>query len=364
MKIEISGYIIGNEDQWIYDLFGIEATSPKKVSDQLKEALASGETVEVDIDSPGGYVTDGSKIYTMLMSHPTPVTINVVGMAASSASLIAMAGKPTRISPSAQIMIHNASSLSAGDYREHERNADVLKQVNRSLSNAYRLKTGLEESELLALMDKETYFVAQEAVEKGFADEVMFDSAGTLRTVASASGQGMIPQAVIDKMRAEMAQKKPAAQQQNETKNQPPAEPEQKEAPKAMNLEQFKAEHGELYAQIVAEAEKTGATSERTRIKNLNALAKAPGAAAVVAQAIEDGDTPEATAMKIVMASQERIEKVGADREKDAENSGASKVTAAASPEKDLTEEQQKELALAERFKNAAQAVNKQGGRI
>lgn len=366
MKIEITGYIIRDDDQWIYDLYEITATSPSKVNLQLKQALSSGEPVEVDIDSPGGYVTDGARIYSMLKAHPTPVTVNVVGMAASSASLIAMAGSPTRISPAAMIMIHNASTTSEGDYRDHEKTSEVLKQVNKSLITAYQLKTGLEESEIQTMMDAETYFTANEAVEKGFADEMMFQSQKTpARFAASATLLGMIPEKVLNGMKAAKEGTKPAGSTPEPPPAQPkPAEPEQKEAPKAMDLEKFKAEHSELYNQIVAEAAKAGATSERTRITDLNDMASAPGAAAIVAEAITNGDTPEMTAMKIVKNSKERIEKVGEARSTDAQNSGTAKVEASEAPFKDETDEDKEARALEERYKKAAQSVNKKGGRV
>lgn len=366
MKIEITGYIIGDDDQWIYDLYEIAATSPSRVNLQLKEALSSGESVEVDIDSPGGYVTDGARIYSMLKAHPTPVTVNVVGMAASSASLIAMSGSPTRISPAAMMMIHNASTTSEGDYRDHEKTADTLKQVNKSLVTAYELKTGLEESEIQTMMDAETYFTAKEAVEKGFADEMMFQTQETpVRFAASATLLGMIPEKVLNGMKAAKEEAKPAAFTPDPTPAQPkPAEPEQKEAHKAMDLEKFKAEHGELYNQIVAEATKAGATSERARITDLNDMATAPGAAEIVAQAITNGDTPEMTAMKIVKNSKERLEKAGEKRTTDAQNSGAGKVEANEAPVKDETTEEAEARALEERYKKAAQNVNQKGGRV
>lgn len=362
MKIDISGYIVSDEDQEFYEYFGISATSPKKVIDQLKAAELTGEKVEVYIDSPGGYVTDGSKIYTAIREHPSAVTVKVVGIAASSASLIAMAGNPTLISPPAQIMIHNASALAAGDYREHEKASDTLKKVNRSLATAYRLKTGLEESEILSLMDDETYFTAEEAVEKGFADAMMEAAApaAPVRFAASASLLGMIPDAVLKSL------KDKKAHQGGKTTPEAPEKPEfkQKEAENSMDKEKLKAEHAELYNQIISEAKNEGAEQERERINKLNTLASAPFAGEIVAEAIKNGDTFEATAVKIVQKSAAQVSDAGSKRDEDNKASGTANVVTAPVNHKDEDSEEAELKAYQERMKKAADAVNKQGGRI
>lgn len=206
MKINIKGVIISNDYKWIYDLFDIESVSPKDIGGQLEQVKAN-EEIEVHINSPGGHVDAGSEIYTALKSHKGKVNVQIVGMAASAASVIAMAGDHVEISPTAQIMIHNVSSGVWGDYRAMQHESDFLKNYNKSISNAYQLKTGLEQSELLAMMNKETYFNAQQAKEKGFVDAVMFDDAKAPKLVAS-FGNGMIPQAVVDKMRENLFQSK------------------------------------------------------------------------------------------------------------------------------------------------------------
>ena len=103
--IQIKGTIISNDERWIYDWFEWEATAPKDVI--LPE---TGEPIEVHINSGGGDVYAGSEIYTALRSYQGDVTVKIVGIAASAASVIAMAGDTVEISPTAQIMIHNVSS--------------------------------------------------------------------------------------------------------------------------------------------------------------------------------------------------------------------------------------------------------------
>lgn len=196
-KVNIKGPIIGNEDKWIYDWFGIDATCSKDVENALEKA--NGDDIEVLINSPGGYVDIGSEIYTLLKDYKGKTTGKILGMAASAASVIAMGVDELLISPTARIMIHNASMVSVGDYRDMDHSSEVLKNCNEAISNAYILKTGLDKEQLLDLMDKETYLNAQKAKELNFVDGIMFDNNNTL--VNSANNSGMLPNDVIEKIR-------------------------------------------------------------------------------------------------------------------------------------------------------------------
>ncbi|MFD2089945.1 head maturation protease, ClpP-related [Brevibacillus brevis] len=200
-RIEVRGVIIPNDHQWIYDLFEMDATSPGKISKAIAEA--NGDDLEVIINSGGGDVYSGSEIYTMLKSHPAGVDVQIVGVAASAASVASMGGKKVRMSPTAQFMIHNAKTRTQGDKWEHRHTADFLQAVDKSIANAYRLKTGLSQNELSTLMNRETWMTAQEALAKGFIDEIMFDDSNQLSAVAHA-GIEMIPQQVIDRVRNEI----------------------------------------------------------------------------------------------------------------------------------------------------------------
>lgn len=196
-KINIKGPIVGNSEVWIYEWFGIEATSPNLVSKVIDEA--NGEDLEVEINSGGGSVFAGSEIYTILKDYKGHVTVKIVGLAASAASVIAMAGNKVMMSPTAQMMIHNVSTYTSGDYRDMEHSAEVLKSANNTVANAYRLKTGKTQEELLKLMDNETWMTAQKAKELGFIDEIMFDEEQQL--IANHGYSGLLPPEVINKMR-------------------------------------------------------------------------------------------------------------------------------------------------------------------
>lgn len=228
MRIPIKGSIVSDDIAWIYELFGMSVTSPKTVS-KLIEQAGEDEELEVDINSGGGSVWAGSEIYTMLKSHKGNVVVNIPGIAASAASVIAMSGNVVKISPTAQIMIHNSMTGTGGDHRDMEHAAEMLKGVDRSIANAYILKTGKSMEDLLDLMGKETFMGAKEAKQYGFADEIMFDDEKQL--VASYDKSAMLPKEVIDKMRNLLLENEikkqtepPDTSQQNHI-NEPPEEP-------------------------------------------------------------------------------------------------------------------------------------------
>ncbi|MDH2474260.1 MAG: Clp protease ClpP [Clostridium perfringens] len=171
--IEIKGDIIEDDSQWIYDWIGWSYTSPKNVINKLKEA--NGQPVTLKINSPGGSVFAASEIYTELRNYTGDVNIQIVGLAASAASVIAMAGRSS-MSPTAQLMVHNVSTRAGGDYRVMEHTAEILKNANDTIANAYIAKSGMTREEALELMDKESYLSAQKAKELGLIDEIMFDN--------------------------------------------------------------------------------------------------------------------------------------------------------------------------------------------
>ena len=198
MKIvQIKGTIVSNNDSWIYDWFGWDYTAPKNVV--LPE---TGEDIEVHINSGGGDVYAGSEIYTALRSYSGKVVVKIVGIAASAASVIAMAGDEVEISPTAQIMIHNVSSNVSGDHNALLHEAEVLEGFNKSIANAYIYKTGKALDDLLNLMNKTTWFDAESAVNQGFADKIMF--AEEIAPTFAASETPMIPHDFIEKMKSAM----------------------------------------------------------------------------------------------------------------------------------------------------------------
>lgn len=140
----------------------------------FKAELTRGEgDIVVWINSPGGDCIAAAQIYNMLFDYKGKVTVKIDGIAASAASVIAMAGDTVKMSPVAMMMIHNPSTIAAGDHREMKQAAERLAEVKESIINAYEMKTGLPRSRLARLMDDETWLNANKAVELGFADSVI-----------------------------------------------------------------------------------------------------------------------------------------------------------------------------------------------
>ena len=146
-----------------------------EITPQLfKDELMSGSgNITVWINSPGGDCVAAAQIYNMLMDYKGDVTVKIDGIAASAASVIAMAGTKVLVSPVSMIMIHNPMTAAFGNSDEMQRAIEMLSSVKDSIINAYEIKTGLSRAKLSHLMDAETWMDANKAVELGFADGIM-----------------------------------------------------------------------------------------------------------------------------------------------------------------------------------------------
>lgn len=155
------------------------------------ELQAGSGDITVWINSPGGDVFAAAQIYNMLMDYKGSVTVKVDALAASAASVIAMAGTTVQMSPVAMMMIHNPMTIAIGDSEEMKKAGMMLDEVKESIMNAYEIKTGLNRSELSNLMNAESWFNARKAVELGFADEILTDI-GTERKDKNGVAAGMM----------------------------------------------------------------------------------------------------------------------------------------------------------------------------
>ena len=135
--------------------------------------MAGNGDITVWINSPGGDCVAAAQIYNMLMDYPGNVTVKIDGIAASAASVIAMAGTKVLISPVGMLMIHNPVTLAWGDSGEMQKAIEMLGSVKDSIINAYEIKTGLSRTKLSHMMDAETWMDAGKAVELGFADGIL-----------------------------------------------------------------------------------------------------------------------------------------------------------------------------------------------
>lgn len=193
MRVTLNGYVIPTEDQWIYDWFGIDAFSPGRIRDAIKNN-PEGEDLVFEINSSGGDVFSGFEMYSVLRNAKCHTVAQVQSIAASAASTVMVGCDTVELSPVAQVMIHLPSCYTSGNRNVHMDSVNVLDSITQSILNAYELRCGNQTSraKLMELMNNETWLPAQDAVELGLADKVMFDDDNALpSSIVNAAGEGM-----------------------------------------------------------------------------------------------------------------------------------------------------------------------------
>ena len=166
------------EESWYED-----DVTPKLFKDELMSGTGD---ITVFINSPGGDCVAAAQIYNMLMEYNGNVTVKIDGIAASAASVIAMAGTKVLMSPVSLIMIHNPLTVAIGDSEEMKKAIAMLSEVKESIINAYELKTGLSRAKLSHMMDSETWMNVQKALELGFADGILFQKDDSISDLSDA----------------------------------------------------------------------------------------------------------------------------------------------------------------------------------
>ena len=161
--LTISGTIA--EDSWVDD-----EVTPQVFQDELSQGKGP---IDLWLNSPGGDCVAASRIYTMLMNYPDDVNVKIDGIAASAASVIAMAGTKVSMAPTAMIMIHNPLTIVGGQKEDLDQAAQMLAEAKESIINAYELKTNLPREKISAMMDDETWMNVNKAIELGFADDML-----------------------------------------------------------------------------------------------------------------------------------------------------------------------------------------------
>ena len=173
----------------------------------FKEELTSGAgDITVWINSPGGDCVAAAQIYNMLMDYKGNVTVKIDGIAASAASVIAMAGTKVLVSPVSMLMIHNPATMAFGDSAEMKKAIAMLSEVKESIINAYEIKTGMSRAKISRLMDAETWMNANMAIELGFADEIMqrnsMEEPITAEPTATAFSRAAVTNSLMEKLAA------------------------------------------------------------------------------------------------------------------------------------------------------------------
>ncbi len=188
--LELNGTIAS--ESWFDD-----DVTPQMFKDEL---FAADGDVTIWINSPGGDCIAASQIYSMLMDYKGNVIVKIDGIAASAASVIAMAGTEVLMAPTALMMIHNPATMAFGDHVEMQKAIEMLDEVKESIINAYEIKTGLTRAKLSHLMDDETWMNAKKAMELGFADGMLKDDKKSEVPEAYAFSSKAVDRALMNKL--------------------------------------------------------------------------------------------------------------------------------------------------------------------
>lgn len=192
MRTQINGYIVADEDAWLYRWAGYQVCSPQ----DIRRAIADnppGETLTVEINNRGGDMFSGFEIYSVLRGASCPTEAEVQSLSASAASIAMLGCQRVKATPVAQVMVHNPAVWADGNQYDHQKTAEDLSKFAQSILNAYELKCSGKRTraELAAMMDAETWLTVQEAVEAGLVDEVIGGGGALPSQVVNAVGGGL-----------------------------------------------------------------------------------------------------------------------------------------------------------------------------
>lgn len=318
------------------DKFWGDEVTPAEFKEDL--AKASGP-LTVWINSPGGNVIAASEIYTALLNYPGKVTVKIDGLAASAASVIAMAGSKVMMAPTAEMMIHNPSTIAMGDHNEMKEVIKLLDSVKQAIINAYEKKTGLSRDELSKFMDQTKWMDANEAIKLGFADE-MIDKTTEDNTPAddnklfSREDVDKIVKATSEKMITKLvARYTPNNKHGNNETDSGKKSGEEGGTTMFKTIEELTAACPDLVAQIREQAAKDAVDAERTRLQGIDEIVSMVGDDEMVKDAKYGHPvTAEKLAFDALKKQSELAKQHLADTKDDAEKSGAKKVEAAPAP--------------------------------
>ena len=220
--LELYGTIA--EESWFDD-----DVTPQMFHDEL---FADSGPVTIWLNSPGGDCVAASQIYAMLMDYKGSVTVKIDGIAASAASVVAMAGTNVLMAPTAMMMIHNPMTMAFGNHDDMEKAIAMLDEVKESIINSYEIKTGMSRAKLSHLMDQETWMNANKAIELGFADDILTDEKKKKCSDASFSFSGRKTEmALLNKLTAKCKSAEKAEEQEPVEEAKPEPQPEETGTP-------------------------------------------------------------------------------------------------------------------------------------
>ncbi|CAI3560491.1 MULTISPECIES: head maturation protease, ClpP-related [Clostridium] len=340
-KIDIKGRIIPQSSKWIYNWLGMPSTSPKDISQALIEA--NGDDVEFYVNSGGGSVYDGYEIYNLIREYTGNATFKIIGLAASAAAFICMAGT-CKMSPLSEMMIHNASTYAEGPHQNMDNASNMLQITDHTIATAFVLKSGKTEEEIRNLMENETWLSAQDCKNLGLIDEIMFEE-NKINVTPTPTLYNAIPinddtfMNELEKCKTIDELKKKLIENvenifKSSTGNQPILVNEaniddninQNNIKEAVNMDinTLKNDYKDIYDQIVNEA----VQNERNRIKEIEDLA-IPGNEDLINKAkFETGITAEKVAVEIIKNQRNKGTEFLENMRTDADNANLDDVNA------------------------------------
>lgn len=269
---------------------------PEQIRDKIGEAK-NNEPLQFDISSPGGYIYDGLEIFNMIRAYEGPTTTRAIGMAASMASYLLMAGDKKEATSNAIFMIHNARAFTGGDQNAHRKLANILEGMSNMLGQEYVAQSGKDKEEIAKLMNEETYLFGNEIIEGGFVDEIIEVESEEAKAKDDFVIDAMLKvEAVIEKLKAKPEDEKkiaaclpkpkgaetPPKRSSAESKT---SNEEKHMDPKTMTLDEFlaqnysaKAVHEQRLKDAEVAAEKKGAENVQAKIDRIHPLISSEGA--------------------------------------------------------------------------------------
>lgn len=332
IELRIEGDIVDDEDVWLYELFGIPATSPNAFREELVQY--AGKDLTVWIDSYGGNVFAAAGIYNALMNHKTTgakVTTIVDGKAMSAATIFYMAGDERLMSPVSLFMIHNPFMRAEGYATDLRKVADILDRVKENIINAYQLATGHSRAKISAMMDEETFMSAKTAIKEGFATGMLY---------ADGASEGQEPPvlnfafnrlAIVNSAR-ETFKHLTAVEERLKSQLNPQNVNQKKEdgTLDIQNVEDLKKQFPELVIKIETTAKEAGIMEERQRLQAIDEISATIAPELVAKAKYGQLMTAPELALEALKADAAKGQKYVDNRQQEIANSGADKVAAAA----------------------------------
>lgn len=346
-------------EKWWDEEEGIVPTEILKALNGVK-----GRDLNIHLHSGGGHVVAAMAIYTQLANHEGKKTIIIDGLAASAATVIAMAGDEVRMSESGIFMIHNASGISLGNASQMRKDADRVEKMSNIALELYANKTGKSQDEIKQMMDDETWMTAKEAKELGFIDSVISKTDNEPQMMADGAVMwcGIDVTEYKNKLPSALLTKQAVTQQPKPTNNQPKGELQMDELTLAMLKEKFPEVYQQAISDAVAKAAQDAVTAERARMKAIDEIAE-PGHEELVQKAKYDSSmTAGDFAIEAMKANKANLANMQAQRQKEITESGVNNVTgmgiasAASGTGKDSQATEDAEMKV---FSSVAAIVNK-----